>query len=79
MNPNMLYQNPMMPNMMMPNNFQGFNSDCEMRIDALERQIRRLETRVTKLENPLMSGQNYNTSINNESPFNNFQNSMHMM
>ena len=60
------YQNGMMQNNVMNNNY---TSDIESRISKIERQINRLETRVKNLENEILS--NYPNKDNNDNVYNN--------
>lgn len=72
----------------MPNNqfIQGYAvataGDLDRRVETLERQMRRIETRVARLESPYVSTQPYSTSIPNQEPGatpNYSTNTMHMM
>ena len=74
--PNMMY--PMIPNMMfpnmsnmtMPNNYTDIdinshnqNNELTTRINAIERQLRRLEQRIIRLENNNNNSQDYDNSM----------------
>lgn len=69
--PNMMGTNMAMPNtmdlnpnMMMGNNITYMPSDLESKIAKMERQIKRLDARMSRLENPYPSN-NYNQNANN--------------
>ena len=74
MMPNMMLPNMMMPNMMIPfsNNTSNYttNNDINTKIDIIERQIKRLDERVSRLEATI------NNNINTKFEENN---SMYMM
>lgn len=64
-NPNMIGGNPMNPSMMggpfmEQNNF--INTDLENRFSKIERQIKRLDARISRLENPYPQPSPYNNN-----------------
>lgn len=73
--PNQMMPNMMMPNQMMQNNTipnqnmmgtvsnQLYESDIDERITKLERQVRSLDTRISKLEQLKEEDITYNTTI----------------
>lgn len=70
MMPGMMPMPGMLPGMMPQTQVSVSSTDMERRLEALERQVRRLDTRITRLETPLgtqmgpqLGTQPYNTSI----------------
>ena len=59
---NTMPMNPPFQGNMMPNNFPPFN-DINNRIDIIENQIKKLDQRISRLENPYSS--NYNNEPDN--------------
>ena len=68
---NYFYQGPM-PNNNIPNNYNINNNDLESRLAKIERQINRLDYRVSKLENN-------NVSSSLDDNFNNSNTNMYMV
>ena len=62
---NSFYSGPMMPNPMMQNQMMGYDDTAE-RLAKIERQISRLEHRISKLEaNSTVSTDDYDSTTNN--------------
>ena len=68
---------PMMPYQNIPNQNYTQQNDLENRLQRIERQIRKLDSRINRLENPYPDLQNYQSN-NLDQPFKN-DNSMYMM
>ena len=62
---NSFYSGPVMPNQMLQNQVMGYDDTAE-RIAKIERQINRLEHRISKLEaNSTISTDDYDSTTNN--------------
>ena len=57
------YPNMQMPNQMMPTNFNM--QDIEERLAKIERQITRLDKRISKIESTTISTDDFETNSNN--------------